>query len=87
MGFLLNCPNCGARDVYEFRFGGEVKNRPTPDATNEEWTYYLYKSRNIKGTQQEWWYHTLGCRKWLQAIRDTETNHVQKTSWPGNFLS
>ena len=25
MSFLLACPLCGPRDVYEFRFGGEVQ--------------------------------------------------------------
>jgi len=24
MAFLLNCPDCGQRNVYDFRFGGEV---------------------------------------------------------------
>ena len=28
MSFLIPCPNCGKRSVYEFRFGGEVKTRP-----------------------------------------------------------
>ena len=32
MSFLLPCPNCGKRSVYEFRFGGEVKQTPAPDA-------------------------------------------------------
>ena len=25
MSFLLKCPRCGARDAYEFRFGGELE--------------------------------------------------------------
>ncbi len=82
MGFLLKCPNCGDRNVYEFRFGGEVTARPKPDASNDEWTAYFYNRRNVAGDQHEWWYHTLGCRKWLQAVRDTVTNHVRETSWP-----
>ena len=32
MSFLLACPQCGERSAYEFRFGGEVKSRPQPDA-------------------------------------------------------
>ena len=29
MSFLIPCPHCGNRSVYEFRFGGEVK-KPEP---------------------------------------------------------
>lgn len=83
MAFILDCPNCGGRDVHEFRFGGEVQPRPAPDATSEEWTRYFYDARNVAGEQREWWYHTLGCRKWLVAVRDTVTNQVSQTSWPG----
>ncbi len=28
MSFLIPCPHCGNRSVYEFRFGGEVKAAP-----------------------------------------------------------
>ena len=82
MAFLLACPNCGERDVHEFRFGGEVTERPTPGASNDEHTRYFYFRRNVAGEQQEWWYHTFGCRKWFVAVRDTVTNHVRQTAWP-----
>ena len=82
MAFLLACPNCGERSVYEFRFGGELMSRPAPDASTDEWTDYLYARGNVAGQQQEWWYHKFGCRKWLLAIRDTVTNQVRETSWP-----
>ena len=82
MAFLLTCPNCGEREVYEFRFGGEVTTRPKPDASNDDWTSYFYMRRNVKGLQTEWWYHKFGCRKWLMAERDTTTNRVQRTFWP-----
>ena len=81
MGFLLECPNCGKRDVYEFRFGGEVRKRPSPTATTEEWTRYIYMKENAAGVQKEWWFHRLGCRKWFVATRDTVTNSVLRTSW------
>ncbi len=82
MAFLLNCPNCGERNVYEFRFGGEVTTRPPPDASEREWTDYFYARRNVAGVQREWWYHRLGCRKWFLADRDTVTNEVSQTAWP-----
>ena len=82
MSFLLPCPNCGERSVYEFRFGGEVKSRPTPEASDEAWLRYSYATENAAGVQNEWWYHTLGCRQWLVARRNTVTNEVLETSLP-----
>ncbi len=75
MSFVIDCPNCGPRDVYEFRFGGEVKPRPDENrVTAEEWADYAYLSKNVCGMQQEWWYHTKGCGCWLRVTRDTRTN-------------
>ena len=82
MAFLLKCPNCGERNVYEFRFGGEVMSRPAPDASQTVWTTYLYDRRNAAGAQREWWSHKCGCRHWFVAVRHTVTNEVQETSWP-----
>ena len=79
MSFLLSCPNCGERSVYEFRFGGEVRQRPTAAASLHEWAEYLYARKNEAGVQQEWWYHQLGCRTWFFAVRDTTTNTVLET--------
>jgi sarcosine oxidase subunit delta len=82
MSFLLRCPNCGERSVYDFRFGGEVKTRPAPGAPAEEWTRYSYAKQNEAGEQLEWWYHRLGCRQWFLARRNTVTNAVLETRLP-----
>lgn len=75
MSFLIDCPNCGPRDVYEFRFGGEVKTRPDENqVTAEAWADYAYLAKNVCGIQLEWWYHTKGCGCWLRVARDTRTN-------------
>jgi heterotetrameric sarcosine oxidase delta subunit len=79
MSFLLHCPNCGERSVYEFRFGGEVRQRPPQTVSFHEWAHYLYMRKNEAGIQQEWWYHHLGCRTWFVAIRDATTNTVLET--------
>lgn len=81
MAFLLKCPNCGERSVYEFRFGGEVNPRPDSKAASDDWAKYYYSRQNVAGEQDEWWYHNFGCRKWFVAVRDTVTNHVEKTFW------
>ena len=75
MSFLMPCPNCGLRNIYEFRFGGEYKSRPDEnDVTPEEWADYVYVSKNRRGLQKEWWYHTKGCGCWFTAWRDTRSN-------------
>ncbi|MBM4420992.1 MAG: sarcosine oxidase subunit delta [Chloroflexi bacterium] len=83
MSFLVPCPRCGPRDVYEFRFGGETLKRPAPDASDAQWADYRYLKVNKAGTEHEWWFHRLGCRRWFRAERDTVENRVLKTEWPG----
>ena len=82
MSFLLRCPYCGERSVYEFRFGGEVKERPKAGAPEQAWIEYTYNRTNEAGVQKEWWYHRSGCRQWLQAVRNTVTNEVTETFFP-----
>ncbi len=84
MSFLLRCPGCGARSVYEFRFGGEVKTRPAAGASDAEWLRYSYGQKNEAGVQKEWWYHRMGCRQWFFAVRNTVTNEVLETCFPGD---
>ena len=82
MSFLLPCPLCGPRDVYEFRFGGEVQQRPAPGSDQRTWGQYLYARTNVSGVERAWWFHRLGCRRWFQAERDTRTNVVLRAGWP-----
>jgi len=84
MSFLLPCPVCGPRDVYEFRYGGEIMRRPLPDAGGEAWSAYRYLRTNSAGPAQEWWFHRAGCRRWFQAERDTASNSVSAAWWPGS---
>src|SRR5438445_813006 len=63
MAFLLACPNCGPREVHEFRHGGEIRSGAT----------------NLPGVQRERWFHRFGCRRWLVAERDVRTNAVLLT--------
>ena len=80
---LLNCPNCGERNVSEFRYGGEFNSRPK-DAMNvpeEEWVDFIYMRDNKVGVQKEWWYHRSGCATWFLAQRHTKSNEVIETSF------
>jgi sarcosine oxidase subunit delta len=69
MSFLLHCPNCGPRDVSEFRYGGQILQPGT--------------GSNLPEVQNERWYHRYGCRRWLTARRDVGTNEVLETGWLG----
>lgn len=70
---LLKCPNCGERNVQEFRYGGEVNPRPARplETSDAEWADYVYMRRNRAGVQKEWWYHGSGCGRWFVVERDT----------------
>jgi len=74
VSFLVPCPNCGARDVNEFAFRGEVTARPTEKPTLAELGRYVHMRQNVAGPQYEWWYHRRGCGQWFVAERDTRTN-------------
>ena len=79
---LLTCPNCGERNITEFRFGGEVKGRPQKpedSASDTAWMEYLFLKENILGVQKEWWYHRAGCGLWFLAERHTKTQIVERT--------
>ncbi len=80
MSFLIPCPNCGNRSVYEYRFGGELKQRPEATASAALWHEYSFNKVNRAGEQTEWWFHRAGCKQWIQASRNTVTNEVRK-SW------
>jgi methylglutamate dehydrogenase subunit B len=82
VSFLLQCPNCGLRDVNEFKFQGEVTRRPRSGPTLRELTDYVYFRDNVAGVQREWWYHRAGCGLWFVAERDTRTNEVLATGVP-----
>ena len=84
MSFLLACPNCGPRQVEEFRCAGETTVRPAGAPHLRELTAYLYFRNNVAGVHREWWYHRAGCQLWFVAERDTRTNEVTSTSLPGS---
>jgi heterotetrameric sarcosine oxidase delta subunit len=77
---VLTCPNCGERNVNEFRYGGEARPRPSEaSADSSEWTEYLYMRANPLGIVREWWYHRAGCGCWFIAERHTQTHDVVRT--------
>ncbi|MBS1843007.1 MAG: sarcosine oxidase subunit delta [Actinobacteria bacterium] len=84
MSFVLDCPNCGSREVTDFGFGGEVTTRPTGRPEFKELNRYVYFRDNKAGVQREWWVHRAGCGEWFLAERDTRTNEVIWTARPAD---
>jgi sarcosine oxidase subunit delta len=82
VSFLLDCPNCGTREVTDFGFGGEVSSRPKERPSFRELNEFNYFRRNVAGIQREWWFHRSGCRAWFLAERDTRNNDVKWTALP-----
>ena len=82
MSFTITCPICGKRDLYEFRFGGEVRGpRPEEEGlTPEAYSQFVHMRTNSGGPQKEWWYHRDGCSTWFTVWRDTLTNREVKKS-------
>ncbi len=80
---LLPCPYCGLRNVSEFRYVGEVSERPDPSETGiEAWRTFLYLRDNPAGWTTETWFHSAGCRQHLVAERHTVTNEVRTSRLP-----
>ena len=84
---LLPCPYCGPRNASEFRYVGEISERPDPNETGiEEWRAYLYARNNPAGWTTETWFHSAGCRQHLVIERHTVTNEVRASQPPAAQL-
>jgi heterotetrameric sarcosine oxidase delta subunit len=80
---LLPCPYCGPRNASEFRYVGEVSERPDPNSTSVEgWRTFLYTRSNPAGWTTETWFHRAGCRQHFVAERHTMTNEVRTSRLP-----
>ena len=90
MTFLLTCPVCGKRDIYEFTYGGPERG-PRPQeagsgagsdpaagaglATGAEAHFRWAQFRmNRLQPREEWWHHGAGCGVWFSTWRDPATN-------------
>ncbi len=74
---LIECPWCGPREEVEFHYGGQAHVTYPPNAaelSDEQWAQYLFARDNTRGLFAERWVHTVGCRRWFNAVRDTATH-------------
>lgn len=75
----IACPWCGVRDEDEFTCGGQshiIRPANPVDASDEQWSAYLYDRVNPKGILLERWRHTYGCRQWFNLARHTVTHEI-----------
>jgi len=74
---IIDCPFCGSRGHDEFTYGGDAGlSRPNPNADVTEFVDYVYFRDNPRGMHNEYWHHVVGCRQWLQVIRDTRSHEI-----------
>jgi sarcosine oxidase subunit delta len=79
---LIDCPYCGKRPEIEFSHGGQAHlARPARPAelSDQAWADFLYMRSNTKGPYAERWRHVRGCGQFLNALRDTTTDHFLAT--------
>ena len=73
----IHCPWCGLRDHDEFTLWGDASRAfPALDAPREDWVRGVYDRANPRGETQEFFQHTLGCRRWLVVTRNNATHEV-----------
>ena len=78
---IIDCPNCGPRHENEVGYGGQahVAYPDDPAAlSDEQWAHYVFFRDNTKGRFAERWNHSLGCRRWFHALRDTTTYRFER---------
>jgi sarcosine oxidase subunit delta len=81
----ITCPYCGFRDSQEFTcLGDAAPHRPDPTTADAATTFhdYVYLRDNSAGEKRELWYHTNGCRRWLEVTRNTLTHEIYSVNFP-----
>ena len=83
----IDCPHCGLRDEVEVRYRGDASlRRPAADAGTAAYVGYVYERTNPRGWHLEWWYHSAGCRQYLQVWRHTVTHAIHAVGTPTDTL-
>lgn len=74
---LIDCPHCGPRAQVEFAYERTVDSVVQPDAAPAEAMEKLFARANPRGTDEEIWRHSFGCRAWLVMTRHRVTHHIE----------
>ena len=90
---LVPCPVCGPSSSTEFSYVDEQERGPGSRASDvQEARKALYFRKNGRGTMDEIWQHTSGCRELLVVQRDRMTNvfgpvALARLAQPGSELN
>ena len=69
----------GLRPIAEFVYGGELRQMPDPEASDDKaWAAYVHYRDNAPGIKKEWWYHAPS-GTWFIAERNTLSDEVLAT--------
>jgi sarcosine oxidase subunit delta len=80
--FYIYCPHCEEqREEEEFHPAGQA-HIPRPldpqSCSDKEWGEYLFFRSNPKGLHHELWVHSIGCRKFFNMTRDTQSYAIKE---------
>ena len=77
MSIQIRCPHCGKRPIQEFVYGEmPIVPEHITDADERDLDRAFMRN-NPEGVQAEAWFHTYGCRRWIQIKRDTRTDEIE----------
>ena len=69
----------GVRPIAEFVYGGEYREMPNPETSDDKtWAAYVHYRNNAPGVKREWWYHAPS-GTWFIAERNTLSDEVLAT--------
>ena len=76
---IIHCPINGPRPAQEFHYGGELREMPDPQTTDDAtWSDYVFNRNGAPGTKTEWWYH-MPSGTWFLAERNNQTDEFIRT--------
>ena len=82
---IIKCPICGPREAGEFSYIGDATvKRPDPENTDlQTWSDYVFERENPRGSHEEHWQHTAGCRAIIKVARNTVTHDISEVTLEG----
>ena len=72
----IPCPHCGPRDQAEFVYERALESVIIPGVDDDAAMERLYTRTNPRGSDEELWRHTFGCRAWLALTRHRVTHQI-----------
>jgi len=77
---IIRCPYCHEqRTEEELTYGGQegiARPEAPHEASDAQWTEYLFMRANPKGVHREQWCCTAGCGQWFKVARHTVTHEI-----------